>query len=85
MGDFLAFVYMANTRRGRGGRRTRRRTAARRGGIGGYDVSPMGVMGGRKTATRKVAGGKRREMRRGSRARRGGIPPRARPHGAALL
>lgn len=58
MDDFLAFVYMANTRRARGGRRTRRTRTARRGG--------------RKTVTRKVAGGKRGEMRRRFRARRGG-------------
>ena len=46
---------MANTRRARGGRRTRRRTAARRGGFGGYDVSAPGVMAGGKTAARKAS------------------------------
>ena len=57
---------MANTRRARGGRRTRRTRAARRGGR---------KTAARKASTRKVAGGKRREIRRRSRARRGGMHP----------
>ena len=55
---------MARTRNARGGRRPRRKTAARRGGR---------KTGARKTATRKVVGGKRRGATRRARGvRRGG-------------